>query len=73
MKQILLIDREFGAGGSTIGEHWPERLNWRLFDQALSEEIARLAQEFQSKSAEAGGTDRSFASKVGQCHLAREF
>jgi len=43
MKQILLIDREFGAGGSTIGEKVAARLNWKLFDQALSEEIAKLA------------------------------
>lgn len=43
MKQILLIDREFGAGGSTIGEKLAGRLNWKLFDEALSREIARLA------------------------------
>src|SRR5271154_2148469 len=43
MKQILLIDREFGAGGSTIGEKLAGRLNWKLFDQVLSEEIARQA------------------------------
>ena len=43
MKQILLIDREFGAGGSTIGETLAQRLNWKLFDQALTQEIARLA------------------------------
>jgi Cytidylate kinase-like family len=43
MKQILLIDREFGAGGSTIGEKLARRLNWKLFDQELTEEIARLA------------------------------
>ena len=42
-KNILLIDREFGAGGSTIGEMIAKRLNWKLFDHALSEEIARLA------------------------------
>lgn len=43
MKQILVIDREFGAGGSTIGEKLARRLNWKLFDQALSQEIARQA------------------------------
>jgi CMP/dCMP kinase len=43
MKQILLIDREFGAGCSTIGEKIAGLLNWKLFDQALTEEIARLA------------------------------
>jgi len=43
MKQILLIDREFGAGGSAISEKLAARLNWKLFDDALSREIARLA------------------------------
>ena len=43
MKQILLIDREFGAGGSAIGEKLATRLNWQLFDDTLSQEIARLA------------------------------
>jgi len=43
MKQILLIDREFGAGGSTISEKLAARLNWKLHDEALSQEIARRA------------------------------
>ncbi|MCL5098329.1 MAG: cytidylate kinase-like family protein [Candidatus Omnitrophica bacterium] len=43
MKQILVIDREFGAGGSTIAEKIARRLGWRLLDHALTEEIARLA------------------------------
>lgn len=43
MKQILLIDREFGAGGATIGAKLAERLNWKLFDETLTREIARQA------------------------------
>lgn len=43
MKEILLIDREFGAGGATIGAMLADRLKWKLFDDALSQEIARLA------------------------------
>jgi hypothetical protein len=43
MKQILIIDREFGAGGSDIGAKLAARLKWTLFDDALSEEIAQLA------------------------------
>jgi cytidylate kinase len=43
MKQILLVDREFGAGGSCIGEKLAARLNWKLLDEALSQEIARQA------------------------------
>ena len=34
MREILLLDREFGAGGSTIGERLAQRLNWKLFDEA---------------------------------------
>jgi cytidylate kinase len=43
MKQILLIDQEYGAGADTIGEIIAKRLNWKFFDQALTGEIARLA------------------------------
>ncbi|HTR43474.1 MAG TPA: cytidylate kinase-like family protein [Pseudomonadales bacterium] len=43
MKQIILIDREFGAGGMTIASLLAERLKWKLFDDELSQEIARLA------------------------------
>ncbi len=43
MKQILLIDREFGAGGSTIAAALAARLNWKLFDEELTQEIARIA------------------------------
>lgn len=43
MKQILLIDREFGSGGSTIGRMLATRLKWKLFDEALTHEIARQA------------------------------
>ena len=43
MKQLLLIDEEYGAGASTIGEKIATRLGWKFFDQALTDEIARLA------------------------------
>jgi cytidylate kinase len=43
MKEIILIDREFGAGGSTIAATLSQRLGWKLFDDELSQEIARLA------------------------------
>lgn len=43
MKQILLIDREFGSGGSTIAEMLAGRLKWKLFDEELTREIARVA------------------------------
>jgi len=43
MRDILILDREFGAGGSTIGERLARRLNWKLFDEDLTREIAALA------------------------------
>ena len=43
MKKILVIDREFGSGGSTIAEKTAARLGWNLLDQKLTQEIARLA------------------------------
>jgi cytidylate kinase len=43
MKQLLLIDHEFGAGASTIGEIVAKRLGWNCCDQELTAEIARLA------------------------------
>jgi CMP/dCMP kinase len=43
MKQLLLIDQEYDAGASTIGEKLAQKLGWNFFDQALTNEIARLA------------------------------
>ncbi len=43
MKRILVIEREFGAGGATVAEMAARRLGWRLLDHALTEEIARHA------------------------------
>jgi CMP/dCMP kinase len=42
--RIITIEREYGAGGSVIAEKLAQRLNWRLWDQALTAEIARMAQ-----------------------------
>src|SRR5580698_564146 len=43
MIRILVIEREFGTGAPCIAEKVEQRLGWRLMDQALSEEIARMA------------------------------
>lgn len=43
MKRILVIEREYGAGGSVIAERAARKLGWKLLDHALTEEIARLA------------------------------
>jgi len=43
VKRILVIEREYGAGGSVIAEKAAHRLGWKLLDQELTAEIARLA------------------------------
>ncbi|HEV8042476.1 MAG TPA: cytidylate kinase-like family protein [Bryobacteraceae bacterium] len=48
MIRIITVEREFGAGGTAIAEKLAERLGWKLWDQALTAEIARLAQVDQA-------------------------
>lgn len=43
MIKIVTVEREYGCGGSEIAHLLAERLGWRLWDQRLTEEIARLA------------------------------
>jgi cytidylate kinase len=41
MIRIITIDREFGSGGNVIAEKLAARLGWKLWDQLLTDEIAR--------------------------------
>lgn len=43
MIKIITIEREYGCGGGDIAQLVANRLDWRLWDQRLTEEIARLA------------------------------
>ncbi len=43
MINIITIEREYGCGGGEIAEAVAKRLGWKLWDQQLTEEIARLA------------------------------
>ena len=44
MIRTVTIEREFGAGGAAIAQRLAERLGWKLWDQDLTAEIAKLAQ-----------------------------
>jgi cytidylate kinase len=46
--RTITIEREYGAGGGAIAKKLAERLGWRLWDEALTCEIARLAQVDQA-------------------------
>jgi len=41
MIRIITIEREFGSGGGVIAEKVAKRLGWKLWDQSLTDEIAR--------------------------------
>ena len=43
MIKIITIEREYGCGGGDIARLVAQRLGWKLWDQSLTEEIARLA------------------------------
>src|SRR6516164_11083321 len=43
MITIVTVEREYGSGGGEIAHQLAERLEWKLWDQLLTEEIARLA------------------------------
>jgi cytidylate kinase len=43
MYSVITVEREFGCGGGEIAEELANCLGWKLWDQALTEEIAKLA------------------------------
>lgn len=43
MIRIITMEREYGAGGSVIARKLAERLQWKLWDEELTAEIARMA------------------------------
>ena len=51
MIRIITMEREYGAGGSAIAQKLAEHLKWKLWDTALTAEIARMARCDQSSVA----------------------
>jgi len=43
MIKLVTIEREYGSGGGEIAQLLSTHLGWKLWDQLLTEEIARLA------------------------------
>ena len=42
MIRVITVDREYGSGGAEIAKALADRLGWRLWDQSLTNEIARF-------------------------------
>jgi cytidylate kinase len=49
--RIITIEREYGSGAAQIAEKLASRLGWKLWDQQLTQEIARMANCQQSEVA----------------------
>jgi len=49
MIRIITIEREYGCGGGVIAKKVADRLGWKLWDQLMTCEIARLSQCEQSQ------------------------
>jgi len=47
--RVITIEREYGCGGGAIAQKVADRLGWKLWDQLLTCEIARLANCAQSE------------------------
>ena len=47
MIKIIAIEREFGCEASAIAEMLGKRLGWKVLDQTLTEEVARIAKVAQ--------------------------
>ncbi len=43
MIRVITVEREYGCGGTLIAQRLAARLGWKLWDQALTQEIARRA------------------------------
>ncbi|HEY1464665.1 MAG TPA: cytidylate kinase-like family protein [Terriglobales bacterium] len=48
MFRIITIEREYGSGAAAIAAELSRRLGWKLWDQELTQEIAKLANVEQS-------------------------
>jgi cytidylate kinase len=49
MIKVLTVEREYGCGGGDIARKIADRLDWTLWDQRLTAEIARLSNCHQSE------------------------
>lgn len=44
MFRVITVEREYGCGGGEIAQALADQLGWKLWDRALAEQIAKLAQ-----------------------------
>jgi cytidylate kinase len=42
MIRVITFEREYGSGAAEVAKHLADRLRWKLWDQLLTDEIARM-------------------------------
>jgi len=57
MIRVLTIEREYGSGGAVIANRLAEKLGWKLWDQLMTDEIARQM-DCESRTVEQHGERR---------------
>ena len=57
MIRVLTIEREYGSGGADIARKLADRLGWKLWDQLMTDEIARQM-DCESRAVEQHGERR---------------
>jgi cytidylate kinase len=57
MIRVVTIEREYGSGGADIARKLAERLGWKLWDQLMTDEIARQM-DCESQAVEQRGERR---------------
>jgi len=64
--RIITVEREYGCGGGEIACELAKRLGWKLWDQALTQEIAGIANvEFEEVERCSERVDTTFQRLVG--------
>ena len=59
MINVLTIEREYGSGAAEIAQKLADRLGWKLWDQLLTDEIARHMECDSEHIEQHGGAARS--------------
>jgi cytidylate kinase len=68
----LLMSREKGSGGQAVAQRVGERLNWKVFDHEIVDEIARRAQVRQQLINSLDERDRNFVEGIVTSTLERD-
>ena len=70
--RIVTLEREYGSGGAMIAKNLAKSLGWKLWDEELTAEIARLAKVDRKSSGAVRRTARSACVSIVQGLCARK-